>query len=90
MIRGLAMSNQGPIVLLGLSQGNLERLVDENKPILVTARTLGPGVAEAGIPENMRILIFTGDTEESMVKDLRALFSEHGAEVIPFDGVEGA
>lgn len=60
------------IIGFGLSKENMDLLL-AGKPIMFDAAGLGlPGV---------KILIVGGATEESIVADMRAFWTEHGAEV---------
>jgi hypothetical protein len=53
------------LVILGLSHMNLARL-KEGKPIDIDA-------TDVGLPEGTRIMIFSGETEQSMARELQAL-----------------
>lgn len=64
MIIALAGSEKEPILLLGLSRANLERL-QAGDPIVLTRKTHGEG-----IPEGWTISIMFGETEREMVKAL--------------------
>jgi hypothetical protein len=53
------------LVILGLSHMNLARLKD-GRPIDIDA-------TEVGLPAGTRILIFAGETEQVMARDLQSL-----------------
>jgi hypothetical protein len=59
-------SNGKQIIVLGLSWENLRRL-KECQPIHVDATT------HAGFPEQLSILIFSGETESTMARQMREL-----------------
>ena len=61
MIKVLMKKNNEEMIVLGLNKENIKRL-QKGQPIMFN-------LAELGI-EGMNMLIFTGDTEESMAKDL--------------------
>lgn len=64
MIRITADGKDGPLVILGLSKENIRRL-QQGKPISV------PAGGDLGL--NKQIVIFTGDSEQAMLNDLRPL-----------------
>ena len=67
MIKAMSRHADGrPIVLLGLSKNNLDRMAAD-KPVRVE-------FAEFGLPP-ATVFIFTGETEEQMVADLQGSVS---------------
>ena len=66
MIKAIGGAGDRRILMLGLSHGNLERLKD-GKPIFFAASSLG------GLEDISDVLIFAGETEETMRNDLAAL-----------------
>ena len=74
-----ASANDGELVILGLSAKNIE-LLQQGKPIIVHGNDLGI--------KNIQILIFAGDTEETMAKEMEQFIHPElrdGPE-IPSDG----
>jgi hypothetical protein len=74
MLKMKAKTDNGDIVIFGLSNENIKRM-KQNKPMLIDLKELGiPGV---------KIMIFTGETEDKMFEDLKELirpemWSENG------------
>lgn len=75
MIGGRAKTNDGrQLLLLGLSEGNLQRL-REGKPMHLSHES------HVFIPDDWVVLIFSGATEEAMTDELRkAGIDLHGPE----------
>ncbi len=75
MVGGRGRTNDGKTFLvLGLSEGNLERLRD-GRPMHLTHKP------HPFIPEDLMILIFSGQTEEAMAAQLHdAGIDLHGPE----------
>jgi hypothetical protein len=74
MLKMKAKTDNGDIVILGLSEENIKRMKD-NKPMLIDLK-------EVGIP-GIKIMIFTGKTEEEMFEDFKEIirpemWSENG------------
>lgn len=63
--RGKSDDGQQQLLLLGLSQGNIDRL-REGKPIHVTRKSHGEG-----IPPGWAIAIVYGETEQAIVDEMR-------------------
>jgi hypothetical protein len=59
--------NPGQLIVLGLSKENRKRL-DMGQPIFIERKTHG-----LAIPENLKICIFSGETEETMKKQFADL-----------------
>lgn len=55
----------GECLILGLSQGNIDRLV-QGMPMRLTRKTHGDGV-----PEGWSIIILHGETEQTIADELR-------------------
>ena len=53
------------VLILGLSQGNIDRLT-KGQPILVSQETHGKGV-----PEGLEIAVLFGETEQSLLKQMQ-------------------
>lgn len=70
MIKGMGATADGtPLVILGLSRLNTERLLD-GKPIQVPAADL----AQLGLPPGgPGVLLLGGETEDALLEDLRAM-----------------
>lgn len=66
MIKAVAATNQGSLVILGLSRENCTRLL-AGKPIEVNLRELDPRLPE------VTVLLFAGETEEVMAQQLEVL-----------------
>lgn len=67
MIKAVGRNKLGvPQVFLGLSDENWKRL-REGQPILVSTQALDPDLPA------MQIVLLGGETEDSLVEDLRAL-----------------
>lgn len=64
MIVARAGSEKEPLLMLGLSRVNIERL-QANEPMMITRKAHGDG-----IPEGWTIVIMFGETEQEMVKAL--------------------
>lgn len=62
MLKATAEGDEGPVVMLGLSRGNVERLIS-NEPIVVAAG------GDLGL--NKRIVIFYGESEQKMLNAIR-------------------
>lgn len=64
MIRALAITPEGkPIIVLGITRGNVERL-KRGQPIRVTG-------ASINCPEVESVLVFYGENESVIAEDLR-------------------
>ena len=68
MIRGRMMHGENPMLLLGLSRENVNRLLDD-KPILISNEDL----AAMGLPTGMEVLLIAGETEATISKQLGGL-----------------
>lgn len=62
------LQDGGQLILLGLSDKNLE-LLREKKPILVTAQ-------ELGLAMNVKIALAWGETEETLMAEIKEAFGE--------------
>lgn len=67
MIIARGTSPSGESLTLGLSHRNIEKLL-EGKPILLRRSTHGDGV-----PEGWEIVIFCGETEDTMAATLKSI-----------------
>jgi len=65
--RGIARAGTGKLLLIGLSRGNVERLLG-GQPIRIRREVHGKAV-----PEDWEIVLFFGETEQAMADDLRAV-----------------
>ena len=65
MIIARGTGKKAELLLLGISHKNIENLL-EGKPMVLRRESHGDGV-----PEGWEIVIFTGETEESMAKSLQ-------------------
>lgn len=69
MIRAKMADKQGrPILMFGLSHENLRRMKDLGQPIRFD-------LAELGIQPSVSVVIFVGETEESMREELAEHFT---------------
>ena len=77
MIKAKARSDHGDVLILGLSFENIKRLVEKGQPIHIDRK-------EIDIPFD--IMIFAGETEESMAKSLEPHFAPFmETNIIPYD-----
>ncbi len=65
MIVGRGETEDGQVIILGLSSQNVERLL-RRKPIVVRREVHGDG-----IPDGWKIVLCYGKTETSLVEELR-------------------
>lgn len=66
MIKGSGITGDGmPLLLIGLSQANWDRL-HTGQPITFT-------LADAGLPISARVMIIGGETEDDMAADLETV-----------------
>lgn len=72
MIKFLGERDGRPMLGLGLSRGNCERLLD-GKPIFIDLSVMLFECADKTNMNNATILIFGGETEEQMQRDLTGL-----------------
>jgi hypothetical protein len=70
MIKFLAERDGRPMIGLGLSRGNCEKLL-AGKPIFIDLKVMLMNVAELPDLNEATILIFGGETEESMQAELK-------------------
>jgi hypothetical protein len=70
MITATATGPEGTqIIVLGVTRGNLDRLV-KGEPIRVTGET------HAGFPADLMILIYFGETERTLVDQIKPLIGD--------------
>lgn len=66
MIKAVAGSKDRPVVFLGLTRDNTDRL-HTNQPIAVSLRALHPDLPD------LEVVLMAGETEADITEDLRAL-----------------
>jgi hypothetical protein len=69
MITAVATGENGKLILLGLTYGNIERIM-RGLPIDVSAET------HPGFPEGLNICIFCRETEEDVYEQIRDLIGD--------------
>ena len=69
MVKFTSKIEDGTLVGLGLVEKNVEML-KKDKPIVVNLRDLG-------LPHDVKIMIFYGETEEQITKDLSGLINSN-------------
>lgn len=72
MIKFLADRDGRPMLGLGLSRGNCERLL-QGKPIFIDLKVMMFECADKHDMNNATIFIFGGETEEQMQRDLAGM-----------------
>jgi hypothetical protein len=92
MLKAIITTNEGPMLIAGLSEANLDML-RQGKPIDMR---IGSILDESGMPqeerdalvermrelgpENMRLVLFGGKDEQSMARDIQTAFAEKRAQ----------
>jgi hypothetical protein len=66
VIKAVAGTPEAPVVFLGLSRANTDRL-HANQPIAVSLRALHPDLPD------VTVVLLAGETEGAIAEDLRAL-----------------
>lgn len=68
MIAFAQLDSEQQLLVLGLSHANLDRL-SQGEPVCISRETHG-----LAVPVGLKIMIFTGDTEDTMRDQLAGLF----------------